>query len=62
MVDGLTPEYLRHRARYWRNRADQEADPEKQAHFRHTAAILEREAADQETREPATIRRSPSPG
>ena len=44
MVDGLTPEYLRHRARYWRNRAARETDTEKQIWFRETAAILEREA------------------
>ena len=44
MADGLTPGYLRRRARYWRARADKETDREKQIRLRQTAEILEREA------------------
>jgi len=44
VADGLTPGYLRHRARYWRERAAKETDPDKQKRLRDTAAILDREA------------------
>jgi hypothetical protein len=51
MVDALTPAYLRHRARYWRSRAERETDSEKQARFKQTAVILEKEAAERSGRE-----------
>ena len=44
MADGLTPGYLRRRARYWRERAAKATDREKQIRLRQTAEILEREA------------------
>ncbi len=58
MAEGLTPAYLRHRARYWRKRADREADPEKQIRLRETAAILDREANALEERAAAERRAS----
>jgi hypothetical protein len=51
MVDGLTPAYLRHRARYWRSRAERETDSEKQSRFKQTAVILEKEAAERARRQ-----------
>jgi hypothetical protein len=48
MPEGLTPQYLRHRARYWHSRAERENDPEKQARLRQTAGVLEREADERE--------------
>jgi hypothetical protein len=44
MADGLTPGYLRRRARYWRERAAKATDRDKQIRLRQTAEILEREA------------------
>jgi hypothetical protein len=44
MADGLTPGYLRRRARYWRERAAKATDREKQIRLRQTAEILKREA------------------
>ena len=53
MADGLTPGYLRRRARYWRARADKETDREKQIRLRQTAEILEREAEARALERPA---------
>jgi Holliday junction resolvase-like predicted endonuclease len=53
MADGLTPGYLRQRARYWRGRAAKETDPEKQTRLRQTAEILDREADAIEGRQSA---------
>jgi len=39
MADGLTPGYLRRRARYWRERAAKATDREKQIRLRQTAEI-----------------------
>ena len=44
MPNGLTVSYFRERARYWRQRARREIDPEKQTEFRERAAILDHEA------------------
>jgi len=61
MADGLTPEYLRQRARYWRQRADRETNHETQTRLRQIAAILDREADQIDEREAAAKRLAPRP-
>jgi hypothetical protein len=56
MAEGLTPGYLRHRARYWRGRAGRETDGETQIRLCQTAEILDREADALEEREAASKR------
>ncbi len=44
MADGVSVKQLRERARYRRLRAKGESDLQKQAEYRETAALLDREA------------------
>ncbi len=59
MADGVSVKQLRERARYWRLRAKGESDLQKQAEYRETAALLDREAdaLNAEYEELATMRR-----
>jgi hypothetical protein len=54
MADNIDPDFLRERARFYREFADQETDPQKAALFRELTDAFDREADVRERGRPNT--------